>query len=82
MSITQVMQEVEILTPEERLQVQAFLVHLRRKDDPAHRADLKARLDAMQGGRVATEADLLRRQQPEADAGGSRETLWFSGIAR
>jgi len=69
MSVAQVMQEIEILTPEERLQVQAFLVHLRRKDDPSHRAELRARLDAMQAGRVATEADLLHQLKPEATTG-------------
>jgi hypothetical protein len=57
MSVAQVIHEIESMTPEERLQVQAFLVHLRRKTDPAHRAEMKARLDAMLAGRVATEAD-------------------------
>ena len=66
MSVAQVIHEIESLSPQERLQVQAFLVHLRRKDDPGHRAELKARLDAMQAGHAATEADLLRQLKPEA----------------
>ena len=67
MSLTEVMQKVDALNPEERLKLQSYLVHLRRKDDPAHRAELKQRLDQIHAGRFATEADLLRHLKPSAD---------------
>ena len=71
MSLTEVMQEVDSLNPEERLKLQSYLVHLRRKDDPAHRAELKQRIDQIHAGRFATEADLLRHLKPSA--GGPTE---------
>ncbi len=64
MSVTQVMQEIDTLSPEERLKVQAYLVHLRRKDDPGHREEMKRRLDRMQAGQSRAEEDLHRHLKP------------------
>lgn len=64
MSLTEVMQEIDTLTPAERLKVQAYLIHLRRKDDPSHRDELKRRVDRLQAGEGATEDDLRRRLKP------------------
>ncbi|MEY2879688.1 MAG: hypothetical protein RLZZ15_2068 [Verrucomicrobiota bacterium] len=68
MSVAQVMQEIDTLTENERLKVQAYLVHLRRKNDPAHRALLSQRLDRMQLGHGYDEADLRQRLKPLASA--------------
>lgn len=64
MSVSQVLQEIDTLSPEDRLKVQAYLVHLRRRDDPAHRAELKRRLDQLQAGRGSTEEELRRLLKP------------------
>ena len=71
MSVTEVMQEIDTLSPEERIRVQAYLIHLRRKDDPAHREELKQRLNRMQTGHSYAEDDL--RPHLNAPANGAAE---------
>lgn len=52
----QVQEAIKGMTPEERNRVKAFLLHLSRVDDPAHKAETARRLQAMeQGDRVTGE---------------------------
>ena len=60
-AVEAVLRQVEALGPEDRRKVQAFLVHLMRRDDPAWRSELAHRIDRVRtGGGVA--GPTLRRK--------------------
>lgn len=67
-TVQEVQEAIKGMTPEERNRVKAFLLHLSRVDDPAHKAEMTRRLEAMENGdRVTSEQvqkmhqDLLRQ---------------------
>lgn len=68
MSVTQIMQGIEALTPEDRFRIQAFLIHLQRKDDPKYRMELARRIDEAKAGRGATREDLLKIMESDRDS--------------
>lgn len=70
MSLAEVMQEIDTLSPEERLKVQAYLVHLRRKEDPAYRKELKERLDRVSAGDGVSDEQLRRNVKPLSGSAG------------
>ena len=52
-TVQEVQDALKGMSPEERNRVKAFLLHLSRVDDPAHKAELTRRLQRMeQGNRV------------------------------
>lgn len=52
-TVQEVQEALKGMSPEDRNRVKAFLLHLSRVDDPAHKAELTRRLQRMeQGGGV------------------------------
>ena len=60
MSLTEIKDQVAELTPDDRLEVAAWIMHLNRVDDPAYQAELSRRLDAMAAGRQTSQTQLER----------------------
>ncbi|MGH8017674.1 MAG: hypothetical protein ACREIA_05185 [Opitutaceae bacterium] len=58
MSAAEIIQEIQKLTPAERRQVRAFLVHSDRVDDPKWRDELARRIDEARTGRGLTSAEV------------------------
>ena len=58
MSATEIIREIQRLTPEERREVQAYLVHSNRAGDPAWRDELARRIDEARAGRSLTSAEV------------------------
>jgi hypothetical protein len=56
MSATEIIREIQNLTPIERREVHAYLLHSRRAADPAWREELARRIDAARSGRSLTSA--------------------------
>lgn len=55
-TVQEVQEALKGMSPEDRNRVKAFLLHLSRVNDPANKADLTRRLQAMeQGGGVPQE---------------------------
>ena len=49
-TVQEVQEALKVMSPEERNRVKAFLLHLSRVDDPAHKAEMTRRLKAMENG--------------------------------
>ena len=60
MSLAEIKEQIAELTPEERLEIAALIVHLTQADDPEYKAELDRRMAAMDAGQKYTEQDLLR----------------------
>jgi hypothetical protein len=50
MSLAEMKEQVEKLTEDERLELQALLIHLARKDDPEYLAEMEGRMERMDRG--------------------------------
>jgi hypothetical protein len=62
MSVAEIKQQVEALSPEEKRELSAFLKHLARRDDPEHQAELTRIMQEMDRGIKFTMADVERLQ--------------------
>ncbi len=60
MSLAEIKERIAELTPEERLEIAALIVHLNQTDDPEYKAELGRRMAAMDAGNKYTEQDLKR----------------------
>ena len=58
MSLAEIKEQIAQLTPEERLELAALIVHLSRVDDPDYQQELDRRLDRMAQGKKFTEQDV------------------------
>jgi len=58
MSATEIIREIQRLTPEERREVQAYLLHSNRAENPAWRGELARRIDEARTGRGLTSAEV------------------------
>lgn len=58
MSATEIIQEIQKLSPEERREVQAYLVHSNRIANPEWRNELARRIDDAREGRSLTSAEV------------------------
>jgi hypothetical protein len=63
MSVVELKKVVDKSTPEERLFLEAYLLHLRRRDDPANAADLSKRMSEMDQGKKITLAKVKKLHQ-------------------
>jgi hypothetical protein len=60
MSLAEIKDRVAELSPEERLDLAAFLLHLNRSDDPQYQAEMDRRLDRTSKGQKHSSTDLIR----------------------
>jgi len=58
MSLAEIKEQIAELTPDERLELAALIVHLSRVDDPDYQQELDRRLDRMAAGKKFTERDV------------------------
>ncbi len=58
MTATEINREIEVLARDERLKVQAFLVHLERANDRKRLETLDAKITRMQAGHAVTPEEL------------------------
>ena len=58
MSATEVIQEIQKLTPAERREVHAYLTHQIRADDPVWQNELARRIDEARAGHALTSAEV------------------------
>lgn len=60
MSVAELKERAAELTEDERLELQAWLIHLNRKDDPEYKAELSRRFVEMDAGKKVTKQDIKR----------------------
>jgi hypothetical protein len=60
MSFAELKEKVYGLSEDERLELQALLIHLDCKDDPAYKAEMSRRMAEMDAGKKHTKEDLER----------------------
>jgi hypothetical protein len=59
-SFAELKERVEVLSEDERLELQALLLHLSRKDDPEYKAELARTMAEMDAGKKYTKEDVER----------------------
>ena len=69
MSLAEIKEQIAELTPEERLEIAALIVHLTQASDPEYRAELDRRMAAMDAGKKYTEQDVLRLHEKLSQQG-------------
>ena len=69
MSVAELKQTVDTLSTEERLFLSAYLHHLARAGDPAHKAQLGERLRRMEAGKKVTLEQAQRLHESLESAG-------------
>lgn len=69
MTIAEIKTGIEQSTPEERAYLAAFLKHLARKDDPAHRAELTRLNEEFESGKKFS-LDQVKRLHKTLEAEG------------
>ena len=57
-TVQEVQDALKSMSPEERNRVKAFLVHLSRVNDPAHKTDLTRRFQQMKQGEKISQAEV------------------------
>lgn len=62
-TVQEVQEAIKGMTPEERNRVKAFLLHLSRVDDPAHKAEMTRRLKAMEKGGGVPQEEVERMHE-------------------
>jgi hypothetical protein len=69
-TVQEVQDALKGMSPEDRIRVKAFLLHLTRVNDPVYKTDLARRLEQIEGGRGVSQekieqlhADLSREGQ-------------------
>lgn len=62
-TVQEVQEAIKGMTPEERNRVKAFLLHLSRVDDPAHKAEMTRRLKAMENGGGVPQEEVERMHE-------------------
>jgi len=68
-TVQEVQEALRRMSPEDRNRVKAFLLHLSRVDDPAHKADLTQRLQEMERGEKVSQAELAKVHQDRCREG-------------
>ena len=69
MSLAEIKDSIGTLSPEERLELAAWLAHLNHADDPAYLAQLDARMAAMDSGKKVSAAEFERLHKELAAKG-------------
>ena len=69
MTITEVKEQIDAMTDDERFYVAAYLAHLSNERDPAHREALAAANGRMDAGRKVPYEELLARHEALEAAG-------------
>ena len=62
-TVQEVQETLKGMSPEDRSRVKAFLLHLSRVNDPAHKADMTRRLQAMEQGDRVTQAQVEKMHE-------------------
>ena len=68
-TVQEVQEALRGMSPEDRNRVKAFLLHLSRVNDPAYKADLTRRLQAMEQGDRVTQAELEKMHEDRCREG-------------